>query len=116
MPRRTASTVAKTVVTQIMFRRFEVTTGKNPDRSGAFNGLPHWHHSCCFGGKARTFGSACVKAKQEEERSEGQHRFGTEVEASSIAATQIKTLIDSLRRCQQSLNCDIATEEERTTR
>jgi hypothetical protein len=31
--------VAKTVVTQIMFRRFEVTTGKNPDRSGAFNGL-----------------------------------------------------------------------------
>jgi hypothetical protein len=31
--------VAKTVVTQIMFRRFEVTTGKNPDRSAAFNGL-----------------------------------------------------------------------------
>ena len=28
-------------------------------------GLPHWHHPCCFGGKARTFGSACVKAKQE---------------------------------------------------
>src|SRR6266404_8357901 len=38
-PRRTASTVATTVVTQIMFRTFEVTTGKNPDRSGAFNGL-----------------------------------------------------------------------------
>ena len=38
-PRRTASTVAKRVVTQIMFRRFEVTTGKNPDRSVAFNGL-----------------------------------------------------------------------------
>jgi hypothetical protein len=31
--------VAKTVVTQIMFRRFDLTTGKNPDRSGAFNGL-----------------------------------------------------------------------------
>ena len=31
--------MAKTVVTQIMFRRFEVTTGKNPDLSGAFNGL-----------------------------------------------------------------------------
>jgi len=31
--------VAKTVVTQIMFRRFEVTTGNNPDRSGGFNGL-----------------------------------------------------------------------------
>jgi hypothetical protein len=38
-PRRTASTVATTVVTQIMFRTFEVTTGKNPDRSGAFSGL-----------------------------------------------------------------------------
>ena len=42
-----------------------------------------------------------------------QRRFGTEVEA-SIAAAQIKTLIDSLRRCQQSRDCDIATEEERT--
>ena len=31
--------MAKTVVTQIMFRRFEVTTGNNPDRSGGFNGL-----------------------------------------------------------------------------
>jgi hypothetical protein len=31
--------VATTVVTQIMFRTFEVTTGNNPDRSGAFNGL-----------------------------------------------------------------------------
>jgi hypothetical protein len=31
--------MATTVVTQIMFRTFEVTTGKNPDRSGAFNGL-----------------------------------------------------------------------------
>ncbi len=31
--------MAKTVVTQIMFRRIEVTTGKNSDRSGAFNGL-----------------------------------------------------------------------------
>ena len=43
-----------------------------------------------------------------------QRRFGTEVEATSIAAAQIKTLIDSLSRCQQSLDCDIATEEERT--
>ena len=43
-----------------------------------------------------------------------QRRFGTEVEAASIAAAQIKTLIDSLSRCQQSLNCDIETEEERT--
>jgi hypothetical protein len=31
--------VAKIVVTQIMFRRFEVTTGNNPDRSAAFNDL-----------------------------------------------------------------------------
>ena len=43
-----------------------------------------------------------------------QRRFGTEVEAASITAAQIKTLIDSLSRCQQSLNNDIATEEERT--
>ena len=43
-----------------------------------------------------------------------QRRFGTEVEAASIAAAQIKTLIDSLSRCQQSLDYDIATEEERT--
>jgi hypothetical protein len=43
-----------------------------------------------------------------------QRRFGTEVEAASIAAAQIETLIDSLSRCQQSLDCDIATEEERT--
>jgi hypothetical protein len=45
--------VAKTVVTQIMFRRFEVTTGKNPDRSGAFNGLAFlrallWCRITCF--------------------------------------------------------------------
>jgi hypothetical protein len=106
--------VAKTVVTQIMFRRFEVTTGKNPDRSGAFNGLPHWHHSCCFGGKARTFGSACVKQNRRRNKVKRQRRFGTEVEAASTAAAQIKTLIDSLSRCQQSLDCDIATEEERT--
>src|SRR5882672_7960193 len=38
-------------------------------------GLPHWHHPCCFGGKARTFGSACVKAKQEEEKSEAPASF-----------------------------------------
>jgi hypothetical protein len=38
-------------------------------------GLPHWHHPCCSGGKARTFGSACVKAKQEEEQSEAPASF-----------------------------------------
>ena len=43
-----------------------------------------------------------------------QRRFGTEVEAASIAAAQIRTLIESLSRCQQMLDCDIATEEERT--
>src|SRR6267378_1932385 len=43
-----------------------------------------------------------------------QRRFGTEVEAASRAAAQIKTLIDSLSRCQQLLDCDIETEEERT--
>jgi hypothetical protein len=43
-----------------------------------------------------------------------QRRFGTEVEAASIAAAQIKTLIESLSRCHQMLDCDIATEEERT--
>jgi len=43
-----------------------------------------------------------------------QRRFGTEVEAASIEATQIKTLIDNLSRCVQLLDCDIETEEERT--
>jgi hypothetical protein len=38
-PRRTASTVAKAAVTQIMLRRFDVTTGKNPDRSDDFHDL-----------------------------------------------------------------------------
>jgi hypothetical protein len=38
-PRRTASTAAKAVVTQVMFRRFDVTTEKNPDPSGALCGL-----------------------------------------------------------------------------
>jgi hypothetical protein len=37
-PRSTLSTAAKTVITQIIFRRFEVTTGKKPDLSGDFNG------------------------------------------------------------------------------
>src|SRR5258706_3643879 len=40
MPRSTARTVAKTMVVQIILRRVEVTTGKNPDRSDAFKGLP----------------------------------------------------------------------------
>jgi hypothetical protein len=43
-----------------------------------------------------------------------QRRFGTEVEAASIEATKIMTLIESLSRCVQLLNCDIETEEERT--
>ena len=43
-----------------------------------------------------------------------QRRFGTEVEAASIAAAQIRTLIESLSRCQQMLDCDIATEEQHT--
>jgi hypothetical protein len=55
-PRRTASTVATTVVTQIMFRTFEVTTGKNPDRSGAFNGLAFLRGLLC----CRITGSLCA--------------------------------------------------------
>jgi hypothetical protein len=43
-----------------------------------------------------------------------QRRFGTEVEAAATEAAQIKTLIDSLSRCVQLLDCDIETEEERT--
>jgi hypothetical protein len=38
-PKRTASTVAKAVVTQIMFRRFDVTRRNTPDRSDAFKDL-----------------------------------------------------------------------------
>jgi hypothetical protein len=40
-----------------------------------------------------------------------QHRFGTDGEA---AAAQIRTLIDSIGRNVQSLDCDIEAEEERT--
>jgi hypothetical protein len=43
-----------------------------------------------------------------------QRRFGTEAEATSIEAAQIRTLIDSISRSVQSLNYDIETEEERT--
>jgi hypothetical protein len=39
-PRRTASTAANAVVTQVMFRKFDLTIGNNPDRSDAFNDLP----------------------------------------------------------------------------
>src|SRR5450759_1213940 len=46
-PRRTASTVAKAAVTQTMLRRFDVTTGKNPEPSGAFNGLRFWRGLVC---------------------------------------------------------------------
>jgi hypothetical protein len=48
--------VATTVVTQIMFRRFEVTTGNNPDRSDAFNGLAFLRGLLC----CRITGSLCA--------------------------------------------------------
>lgn len=43
-----------------------------------------------------------------------QRRFGTEVEAASIEARRITTLIESLSRRVQLLDCDIETEEKRT--
>ena len=43
-----------------------------------------------------------------------QRRFGTEVEAATIAAAQIRTLIDKISRSVQTLDYDIETEEERT--
>jgi hypothetical protein len=43
-----------------------------------------------------------------------QRRFGNEVEAASIRATQVKGLIDSIDRFVQLLNYDIETEEQRT--
>jgi hypothetical protein len=43
-----------------------------------------------------------------------QRRFGTEVEAAAITAAQIRTLIDGISRCVQSLNCEIEAEEDRT--
>jgi hypothetical protein len=48
--------VATTVVTQIMFRRFEVTTGNNPDLSDAFNGLAFLRGLLC----CRITGSLCA--------------------------------------------------------
>jgi hypothetical protein len=39
--------VAKAAVTQIMLRRFDLTTGKNPEPSGAFDGLPFWRGLLC---------------------------------------------------------------------
>ena len=48
--------MATTVVTQIMFRRFEVTTGNNPDRSDAFNGLAFLCGLLC----RRITGSLCA--------------------------------------------------------
>jgi hypothetical protein len=54
-PRTTASTVAKAAVTQVMFRRFDVTTEKNPDPSGGFDGLTFLggFPSCCIAGFLR---------------------------------------------------------------
>jgi hypothetical protein len=43
-----------------------------------------------------------------------QRRFGTESEAASIEATQIKALIDGFSRRVELLECDIVDEEERT--
>jgi hypothetical protein len=43
-----------------------------------------------------------------------QRRFGTQVEAATIAAVQIRTLIDKISRSVQALNYDIETEEKRT--
>jgi hypothetical protein len=43
-----------------------------------------------------------------------QRRFGTQVETATIAAHQIRTLIDKISHSMQSLNYDIETEEERT--
>jgi hypothetical protein len=46
-PRRTASTVPKAAVTQIMLRRFDLTTEKNLEPSGAFDGLTFWRGLLC---------------------------------------------------------------------
>ena len=43
-----------------------------------------------------------------------QRRFGTEIQAASIEATQIKTLIECLIRRVELLECVIDNEEERT--
>jgi hypothetical protein len=45
---------------------------------------------------------------------EHQRRFGMQVEAATIAAVRIRTLIDKISRSVQSLNYDIETEERRT--
>jgi hypothetical protein len=45
---------------------------------------------------------------------EHQRRFGMQVEAATIAAVRIRTLIDKISRSVQSLNYDIETEEGRT--
>jgi hypothetical protein len=50
--------MAKTVVTQIMFRRFEVTTGNNPDRSADFNCLAFLRGLLC----CRITGFPCAMA------------------------------------------------------
>ena len=43
-----------------------------------------------------------------------QRRFGTQVQAATIAAAQIRELIEKIGRTVQSLNYDIEAEEERT--
>ena len=48
--------MAKTVVTQVMFKRFEVTTGSNPDRSDAFASLAFLRGLLC----CRITGSLCA--------------------------------------------------------
>jgi hypothetical protein len=43
-----------------------------------------------------------------------QRRFGTQVQAATMAAARIRELIDKIGRAVQSLDYDIASEEERT--
>src|ERR1700690_694008 len=45
--------------------------------------------------------------------SKRQRRFGTQVEAATVAAAQIRELIEKIGRTVQSLNYDIEAEEER---
>jgi hypothetical protein len=62
-PRRTASTAANAVVTQIMFRRFDVTrTGKVLDAFGVFNGLTFLRGLISY----RITGSLFVMAVQQQ--------------------------------------------------
>lgn len=56
------------------------------------------------------FQSRTIAAMESKRR----RRFGTQVEAATIAAAQIRQLIEKIGRSVQSLNYDIEAEEERT--